>query len=1165
MKKFLLISSVIALGATTATARTLSPDEALSRLNEGRSAKAVSKAGTATKLIKTGTLNNTPTYYIFNQGSRTIFVGADDLAEPLLGYVDNPEFNVDDMPPAMKWWLSEYSREIEYASSNQAKGIRVKDVRARVELPGKVSAAERTATRTAISPLCATGWDQGAPYNNLCPTKNGTRTYTGCVATAMAQVMKYHSYPSKGIGSNSYTWSGGNQTLSMNFANITFDWSNMLDKYASASSGTSAQRTAIATLMKACGYAVDMEYGVDSDGGSGATSFAIAPALVENFGYDNATHTEFRDYYSTEAWEEMIYDNLKNVGPVVYCGVANGGGHCFVCDGYNTSGYFHINWGWSNSYDGYFKLNALNPDGQGAGGYSGGYNTQQDATLGIRKPVSGSVKPTGYLAVEGTLTCSASSKKLTFKATNGGFYNMGSYAASFTVGLALTNASGSTQYVGSTSLGTVNPGYGTASLALTIPTSVTNGSYKASLVYKVGSGSWQPFKTHYGSNDYYNVTVGSSSVTVGSAGCSTGSGSSSDSSTDSGEVSVSALSCTPTSPVIGESVSVKATFKNTYTSSQTVSASAYLCTKGTSNYSVAATIGSAQSVTISGSATKSVTYSGTIDSSLSAGTYYLVIANSDGYIISDIKEVSVVAASSGSTTDEGSFGVSALTVSPTSPVIGEAVSMKATFKNTYTSTKSTAAKAYICTKSSSSYSIKATIGSEQTVSVTQNSTKSVTFSGTVPSSLTAGTYYALIADGDNNIISDVKTITIVEPSSSSTDGEITVTSATSSTGFTAGAACKVSAVVKNTYSTSQSVTVKAYLCTKSSSSYSIAATIGSASVTVSQNATKTATISGTLDADIAAGTYYLVITDGDNYILNTPEQVTVSAASSDTTTGSSKLSISSVTTSTGFTLGATCTLKVTFKNTTAASVTTKVKPKFFDANGNLVDWLASKSVTVSKNGTKTITFSNKLYDTYPAGTYYLQFIDNDGNGYVVGNKTYSVTINGSSSSKNSSRYNVKSFTMSDVHSVDADNARFDIEVEAVEEDCNEQFVALIFPESLFDVDQIAIAVFDRKSIAKGDTESMTFFGSLENLVPGNNYRASLFTLDADSFFTGLDYVDTINFRVSATDGIEDVIADEAQEEAAYFDLKGVRVDAENLVPGVYVKIANGKAQKVVIK
>lgn len=1280
MKKFALFLSATAIAVGASQARTLSPDEALSRLDEASASTQGMRApkfNGAKKLVKTATFNNLPTYYVFSTPSQTIFVGADDVAQPLLGYIDNPDFNEAGMPPAMKWWLEEYSRQIEYATARQAKAAPV-----RQKVQSKLSQAPMKATRSAISPLCATTWDQGAPYNNLMPTKSGQRTYTGCVATAMAQVMKYHNYPAQGKGSNSYTWN--NQTLSMNFANTTFDWANMLNSYPSSSSGTSAQRTAIATLMKACGYAVNMEYGIDSDGGSGAMSFDIAPALVDNFQYDNATHTEFRDYYSTDEWEEMMYDNLKNVGPIVYCGVANGGGHCFVCDGYKTDGTFHINWGWSGSYDGYFKLNALNPEGQGAGGFAGGYNTQQDATLGIRKPVSGSVKPESYMAIYGTFKATASSRNLTFSATNGGFYNMSSYAASFTVALALKDSNGNVQYVGSKSLGTVQPGYGTGSIALSIPSSVAAGTYKASLVYKV-SGDWKPFKVTYGDNNYANITLTSSKATVNSYGFEAadgstgGSSSGSGSETETGSFSVTGYT-TSTGFTVGETAQVSATVKSTYSSAQSLTLSGYLCTYADNQYSVAAQLGSA-TVSVKANSTATASMSATLSSSLSAGSYYICFADADGYILNTPEQVTVKAASSG--TDTGKISVTSMT--PSAFTIGETATVKAVFSNTYTSQKTITAKVVLCTQSSSSYSIKATLQS-QSVTIAKSATKTVTFSGTVPSDLEAGTYYLIVADSDNNMLSSVQAVTVSKATTPAEEtGEVTVTSvsasgdlvvgeaatvkavfkstwptqvqtetyrailaskstsgytvkatlatkeiavpantsttvsfngtvssslaagtyylliansankvvgtpvqvtvleagsgeeeeqtvvvtkATVTKGFTQGLAYTVAVTAKSTYSTSQSLKLVGYLCSLSNNSYSIEEQLGSVSVTVSANSTKTANISGTLSSDIEAGSYYLVICDENNTILNTPAQVTVEAKQETTTTTSStaNLAISSVSTSTGFTASSDCKLSVEFTNQGSTAVDAKVTPTIYKKS-----WfsyskkcaLNQSSVKVSANGTATVAFSGTL-SALSAGTYYLRFIDESG--AIVGSKTYSLTVSAASSRS----YTARNFSMASPNAVDPDNASLAVDVEALDEDVAPQFVAIITPLGNED-NTTTIAAFSSKVIPSGQTERLNFFGMLDNLVEGAEYQASLYTLDANNIYSGLDYVDAIRFKAGSTTGVHDIIVNEEETvgntdaDAVYYDLKGARVDNSNIAPGIYIKRTPAAITKVLVK
>ena len=1276
MKKFVLFLSASALAVCATQARTLTPDQALGRLDEAsasaRGMRAPQFRG-AKKLVKTAVLNNLPTYYVFSTPEQTIFVGADDVAQPLLGYIDNPDFDEAAMPPAMKYWLEEYSRQIEYASAREAMAP------ARQKVQPKLGAAPMKATRSAIAPLCATTWDQSAPYNNLMPTKSGQRTYTGCVATAMAQVMKYHSYPDKGKGSNSYTWNG--QTLSMNFAGTSFDWSNMLNSYPGSSSGTSAQRTAIATLMKACGYAVNMEYGVDSDGGSGATSFDIAPALVDNFQYDNAVHTEFRDYYSTDEWEQMMYDNLRSVGPIVYCGVANGGGHCFVCDGYKTDGTFHINWGWSGSYDGYFKLSALNPDGQGAGGFSGGYNTQQDATLGIRKPVSGSVRPESYLAIYGTFKASASSRNLTFSATNGGFYNMSSYAGSFTVALALKDGSGNVQYVGSKSLGTVQPGYGTGSIAISVPSSVAAGTYKASLVYKV-SGDWKPFKVTYGDNNYANITVSSSSVKVNSYGFeaadgSTGSGSGSGSDTDTGTITVTGYT-TSTGFTVGQTAKVSATVKSTKSASESVTINGYLCTLGDSQYSVAASLGSA-TVTVKANGTATASMSADLSSSLSAGSYYICFADADGYILNTPEQVTVNAASAG--TETGEITVTSMT--PSAFTVGESASVKAVFKNTYTSQKTITAKALLCSLSGSTYSIQATLQS-QSVTISKSATKTVTFSGTVPSSLEAGTYYLIIADSDNNMLSSAQSVTVSKASASEETGEVTVTSvsasgdlivgesatvkavfkstwptkaqtetyrailaskstsgytikatlatkevavpantsttvsftgtvssslaagsyylliansanqvvgtpvqvtvleagsgdtteetvtvtkATVTKGFTQGLAYTVAVTAKSTYSTSQTLSLVGYLCTLSGNSYSIEAELGSVSVTIAKNSTKTANISGTLSSDIEAGSYYLVICDENNNILNSPAQVTVEEKqqTTTTTTSTANLAISSVSTSTGFTASSDCKLSVEFTNQGSTAVDAKVTPTIYKKS-----WfsyskqcaLTQTSVKVAANGTATVAFSGKL-SALSAGTYYLRFIDESGS--IVGSKTYSLTVSAATRS-----YTARNFKMASTQAVDPANAEMSVDVEALDEDVAPQFVAIITPLDNKD-NTITVAVFSSKVIPSGQTERLNFFGMLDNLVDGAEYEASLYTLDANNIYSGLDYVDAIRFKANGTSGVNDIIVTEEElagdtdANAVYYDLRGARVDSRNIAPGLYIKRTPAAVTKVLVK
>lgn len=373
MKKTIITMALVAL-CGQAWGRTLTPAEALNRAlgSADTPARLSAMAGAATvKAAYTVSDSKTgsPLVYVINpasKGNGFLVVSADDIATPLLGYSDNGTFDPDNMPDNLRWWLSQYSEEISAAVSEGVETVPY----------------YRASERKEIAPLVTTKWNQDAPFNNDCPltTYNGqsVRSVTGCVATAMAQVIKYHNWPEKGIGQNSYFW--GNKTLSFDYANTTFDWANMIDVYNA--SATEAQKAAVAELMYACGVSVNMSYSADA---SGAQSQYVPYAMREFFNFDKGVTTASRYSYSLAGWEDLIYNELATNGPVYYSGSNESVGHAFVCDGY-ANGYFHFNWGWGGLSDGYFRLNALDPETQGIGGSTSGYNMRQAVIVGCKKP-----------------------------------------------------------------------------------------------------------------------------------------------------------------------------------------------------------------------------------------------------------------------------------------------------------------------------------------------------------------------------------------------------------------------------------------------------------------------------------------------------------------------------------------------------------------------------------------------------------------------------------------------------------------------------------------------------------------------------------------------------------------------------------------------------------
>lgn len=374
MRKSVLFLSLALITGMTATARSLSPSEALQRVT-GQSVSRSAGAVLASEPVMTVGSAGTPALYVFNKPEGGwMIVSADDVAAPVIGFSDSGAFDPVNIPDNLRGWLELCSEEILSASAAGAEPY--------------VRTASRADSREQINPLVGTWWDQGSPYNNFCPLSSGRSTYTGCVATAMAQIMKYHNWPDKAGENASFSYSWNGETISADFSNFEFDWANMNANYYYGYTYTQAQTDAVAKLMQACGYSLRMRYGSDA---SAAYSEQVGNALVSYFRYDAGIHNEFRNYYSSSEWENMIYENLKNVGPMVYWG----GAHCFVCDGYRPDGYFHFNWGWSGMSDGYFLLSMLKPTNLGTGAGNGDYTNNQGALLGI-KPSDGTDSPRKY-------------------------------------------------------------------------------------------------------------------------------------------------------------------------------------------------------------------------------------------------------------------------------------------------------------------------------------------------------------------------------------------------------------------------------------------------------------------------------------------------------------------------------------------------------------------------------------------------------------------------------------------------------------------------------------------------------------------------------------------------------------------------------------------------
>ncbi len=286
-----------------------------------------------------------------------VVVCGDERMPEILGFSPDGNVDADNMPCNMQAWLGEYVAQVAYLREHPEAKVSPKD----------------SPEREVIPPLMDCLFSQGEPYNNKCPInpKTGYRCVTGCVATAMAQIMYRHKWP---METADVIPDYSTFTLDIGLPEVpitTIDWENILNDYNGNIPFTEEQADAIATLMLLCGCSAQMDY-ADS---SGASSENAANAFYLFFNYDN--YLEHRSRFDDEGWDELLYEELKDGRPVYYSGFSSDGGHAFVIDGYGyedlDAPYFHINWGWGGQQNNYYLLMDV-----------GGFNNNQVAIMGIQ-------------------------------------------------------------------------------------------------------------------------------------------------------------------------------------------------------------------------------------------------------------------------------------------------------------------------------------------------------------------------------------------------------------------------------------------------------------------------------------------------------------------------------------------------------------------------------------------------------------------------------------------------------------------------------------------------------------------------------------------------------------------------------------------------------------
>jgi len=384
MNRKTIIISLAWLLSITAAASPISQQQARQKAAAFMAAKGKNIGQTTpAKVPRTsqGTINTDASYYVFNVegGQGYVVISGDDRTESVLGYSERGSFDENCLPEGLRWLMQMYADQIDRLDSGvSSQSSAVKSV------------------RRPIAPLLKMLWNQGEPYNLLCPRyfrEDGTEgdlSATGCVATAIAQVMGFYRYPEKTkrmIPGYAMTYNTSEGEKRVQLRNIpsgsVIDWDNILNEYHG--NETDEQKNAIAELMYWVGVGCKMSYGSSS----GAGFPEGVKALINNFGYDDGTHIESRGNHTAQSWDDLLYNELATGHPIAFAGTNTGGAHAFVLDGYDIDGLYHVNWGWGGMDNGYFRIDVLAPDdnsGIGASITPDAYNMGQDAIIGMRLP-----------------------------------------------------------------------------------------------------------------------------------------------------------------------------------------------------------------------------------------------------------------------------------------------------------------------------------------------------------------------------------------------------------------------------------------------------------------------------------------------------------------------------------------------------------------------------------------------------------------------------------------------------------------------------------------------------------------------------------------------------------------------------------------------------------
>ena len=446
-------------------------------------------------------------FYVFDLGGQFVMISADTRVLPILAYSTETGFSGDNVPENLGRFLDQYTQQIAYAIQHLSDAECEENVNAWNQwLSNEVPVM---ATAATVEPLVQTTWSQSYPYNAQCPedpSGSGGHVVTGCVATAMAQILRYWQYPTHGIGSRSYTanfaYLGGGYgdygVQSVDFSVATYDYSLM--PFSLNSNSPTAQINEVAKLMYHCGVSVNMMYGPS---GSGASTHDAANALNAYFGFSGVTEIH-KSNYTDENWIALLKGELNSLRPILYSGSGTIG-HAFVCDGYDNSNYFHFNWGWGGYYDGYFTLSNLAPG-------SNNFSIGQAAVVGIdasQAIIRAGVSSMTFLTEAGTISASQSTPILTAHLSSGitatvtGNFKISTDNTNFYTSLTL-GSTGGTLYVRHEPTATSGTEYGFVTL---VSGSVQETFYLKGILFDNTPHCLPPENLNVSSQDLHGISL----------------------------------------------------------------------------------------------------------------------------------------------------------------------------------------------------------------------------------------------------------------------------------------------------------------------------------------------------------------------------------------------------------------------------------------------------------------------------------------------------------------------------------------------------------------------------------------------------------------------------------------------------------------------------------